>query len=425
MKARTESRAKKIVDISQYNELPPRGVDADEHSPLMVLHLTAVSVFIFSSLVSFAGDTYLNYLLSIYFVYFFIINFDRIFPLIPGTWFLFLFPVWGVLSVLWAELPGVAAKSSIQIFLTIILCYLVVFWFREKTFVQIILWTTFPTAVLSLIFMNSHGDGVIGIFDQKNQLGFVMTLLIIAAVFILLDKDASLVPKLLSLLSIPLAVPLLIASNSATAIVVALLALCLAGALFVFTSRGSLFSAWKIALIFFGSGFAALLAAAIMALMQTNPVDALLLALGKDTTLTGRTGLWDYAESVIAQRPFLGVGEGGFWRYADNPLVQRIFEEYHKRPGQGFSFHNAYYETAVHQGLIGLGLSIITLVWCLSRIASLALLEGGMARGFLFAVMVVLLIRTSIETGLVGPFQILTTVACCGAIYYQREVTTS
>jgi len=412
-----------MVDISQYDDLSKNGASFDEDDPLMLLHLSAVSVFIFSSLFSFAGDTYVNYLLSLYFVYFFIVNFERIFQWIPGTWFLFLFPVWALCSVLWAELPGAAAKSAIQIFLTIVLCYLIVFWFSEKKFVQIILWASFPTALLSLIFMRSHADGAVGIFSQKNQLGFVMTLLIIASVFILLEKETGLVPKVVSLFALPLAFPLLLASNSATAIVVALMALCLAGALYVFTSGGTLISAWKIAALLFGVGFTVLISASVFASMQVHPLDIILQALGKDTTLTGRTGLWDYAESVIAQKPFLGVGEGGFWRYADNPLVQRIFEEYHKRPNQGFSFHNAYYETAVHQGLIGLGLAVITLVWCTSRITSLALLKGGMAYGFIFTVVAVLLVRTMIETGLIAPFQILTIVAFCGAIYYQRQVS--
>jgi len=420
---RQHKKGQKIADLSQYDDFPVKGAVSGEGDRLMLLHMVAVSVFIFSSLVTFAGDTFLNYLLSLYFVYFFIVNFARISQWIPGTWFLFLFPVWALCSVFWAEVPVTAAKSAVQIFLTIILCYLVVFWFSEKKFVQIILWASFPTAVLSLIFMKSHGDGAIGIFSQKNQLGFVMTLLIITSVFTLLEKETGLIPKAVSLISIPLALPLLLASNSATAIVVALIALCLAGALYVFISGGTLFSAWKIAVLFFGVGFTALISASVFATMQDHPLDIILQALGKDTTLTGRTGLWEYAESVIAQRPFLGVGEGGFWRYADNPLVQRIFEEYHKRPGQGFSFHNAYYETAVHQGLVGLGLSVITLLLCFFRIASLALLKGGMGRGFLFAVIVVLLIRTSIETGLIGPFQILTIVACCGAIYYQRGVT--
>ena len=49
-----------------------------------------------------------------------------------------------------------------------------------------------------------------------------------------------------------------------------------------------------------------------LSLLWSDPEFALSL-LGKDTTLTGRTELWDAVVSLIKERPFLGYGYRAMW----------------------------------------------------------------------------------------------------------------
>ena len=45
--------------------------------------------------------------------------------------------------------------------------------------------------------------------------------------------------------------------------------------------------------------------------------EILLTAMGKDITLTGRTGLWEAVLDMVQERPWLGYGYSGFWLGTD------------------------------------------------------------------------------------------------------------
>jgi len=56
-------------------------------------------------------------------------------------------------------------------------------------------------------------------------------------------------------------------------------------------------------------------------LFFNNLFDVLLLSIGKDVSLTGRTLLWSHAASIIADHPF-GVGLQAFWVESNSQAVQ-------------------------------------------------------------------------------------------------------
>jgi len=137
----------------------------------------------------------------------------------------------------------------------------------------------------------------------------------------------------------------------------------------------------------------------ILPTLQASPVEMILERFGKDSTLTGRTGLWNHAGEQIAKEPWLGVGHGGFWRYNSSPLVQMmIFEDYHKDPWQTFNFHNTYYEIAVHQGYIGLALVVIAIIWTQGLILRGVLRFATMPYIFFLAQSIAVIARTFTES---------------------------
>ena len=72
---------------------------------------------------------------------------------------------------------------------------------------------------------------------------------------------------------------------------------------------------------------------------------------GRDTTLTGRTDLW---EDVLKEpiNPVLGTGYQSFWL---GPRAERIWDKYYFHPNQA---HNGYLETYLNGGLVGLCLLV-------------------------------------------------------------------
>lgn len=84
-------------------------------------------------------------------------------------------------------------------------------------------------------------------------------------------------------------------------------------------------------------------------------------ALGKDTTLTGRTELWADIIDIGMKKPLTGVGYGSFWL---GDLGNDLWEKHIWKPGQG---HNGYVDTFVEVGFPGLFLLIGVLFTALVR----------------------------------------------------------
>jgi len=75
---------------------------------------------------------------------------------------------------------------------------------------------------------------------------------------------------------------------------------------------------------------------------------------GKDTTLTGRTGIWWILAEHIELRPFFGSGYAAYW--TAGPMLGTESHEFVRRM-QGFypgSAHNGYLEVANDLGWVGL-----------------------------------------------------------------------
>jgi O-antigen ligase len=73
-------------------------------------------------------------------------------------------------------------------------------------------------------------------------------------------------------------------------------------------------------------------------------VDALLVALGKDPTLTGRIEIWEESAALLSARPLLGHSLASFWQL-----------EIVSRTGVWFSnAHNGYLQLLIDLGLVGL-----------------------------------------------------------------------
>lgn len=82
----------------------------------------------------------------------------------------------------------------------------------------------------------------------------------------------------------------------------------------------------------------------------------ILLALGRDATLSGRTGLWELALEKISERPWLGYGYQGFWQDGGGAEVLWKAEGY--KPPHA---HNGFINITLDLGLVGLFLFLLTI----------------------------------------------------------------
>ena len=87
-----------------------------------------------------------------------------------------------------------------------------------------------------------------------------------------------------------------------------------------------------------------------------------------DLSLTGRTVIWDFANSEIAQKPLFGWGYQSFWLVPNSPA-------YTDAPGwvKGMpNAHNGYYDTELEMGYVGLAFLLVFIIATLHAVGRVA-----------------------------------------------------
>ncbi|WP_281826328.1 O-antigen ligase family protein [Jannaschia rubra] len=365
--------------------------------------------------VQFPGDQLLLYPLAAYYALTIWRDQRAILPLVSRGWIVLVFPLWCLLSVAWAVEPVEALKHAVYLSLTMLICFQVASSLTPRQIMQSVLLATGVIGVINILYAFGPGEIDRGIFTQKNTMGKNMVVLWIAALATCLDPGAPRIWRLVAAGLAGIAAVMAVLSDSATAVLLVLASsmILLTGAVIL---RGGLFRASRLATAFFLLAALAGTAMVVLPTLTADPVAVVLDRFGKDTTLTGRTVLWDYAEDQIAEHPVLGVGAGGFWRYQASPLVRKIYFDFYKAPGDVFNFHNSYYEIAIHQGLVGLALAVMGTLWAVVILTRATVRLGTMPLIYFFTHMLVVLVRSFTEADFLRPFVIFHMIFWIGAL---------
>jgi O-antigen ligase len=95
-----------------------------------------------------------------------------------------------------------------------------------------------------------------------------------------------------------------------------------------------------------------------------------------DSTFTGRTIIWDFAQYEIARNPLLGWGYQSFWLVPGSPAIVEA-------PGwvKGMpNAHNGYYDTMLEMGYVGLAFLIVFILATLHAVGRVAHRDPRRAR---------------------------------------------
>jgi exopolysaccharide production protein ExoQ len=197
-----------------------------------------------------------------------------------------------------------------------------------------------------------------------------------------------------------IAVYSLFASQSATSVLttIAVIGLCLC-MLVITALRPANRQALFLAITAFG-GIAA------VALIYGGAFDVVLGAFGKNSTLTGRTYLWEQGIDAAKAAPIFGIGYQAYWVHGFSE-AERLWEEFYITARGGFHFHNTYIETAVETGLIGLVLlSLVLFTAVVGQLKRLLSADRDPEAIVLFSVAVLLLIRSFVEIDILNPYHV-------------------
>ncbi|MCJ8517479.1 exopolysaccharide production protein ExoQ [Pseudorhizobium tarimense] len=335
-----------------------------------------------------------------------LVDYKRVLGRYSRYGWIFAFAIVCFLSSFWSAAPATSLRASIQ-YLTHIVCALIaVRVLAPQTLSRGAMIGCFVVLLYSLMAGSYHYDPLdgsysfVGAFSSKNQLGFYASLGVLFTFTTCFIFPASGIWRLLAAGVGLVSGYSLFASQSATSVITTLAVLFVAGAMQIIVrvsprQRRVLF----IAGLFIGVGAAAFV-------LQSGAMNAVLGAFGKDTTLTGRTYLWQQGMVAAGNAPWLGVGYQGYW-VPGFPDAERLWDDFFIASRSGFHFHNTYIETMVETGLLGTLLLVLVLVrTAAGHFGRLLLLNRSTEAGLLFPVITLLIIRSFVEIDVMHPYHV-------------------
>ncbi len=186
-------------------------------------------------------------------------------------------------------------------------------------------------------FTNPGALGHAGYMDHKQELGTFAAVAVILSFHGLFMRGWG---RLLSILSLAVAVWILVQSESKSAFAFSIFAIGFAGLL--------LLLCWAAGYVMKITPAYLLGAAAVAASFVRSPVERIGYRLYGDSTLTGRTEIWEYVNSQILQHPWFGWGFHSYYFVPNSPQFTA--------PGwvrDMPSSHSGYLELELETGRIG------------------------------------------------------------------------
>ncbi len=362
----------------------------------------AVSVFAFAYSSNFGQVLILAYYLVWLPLLF--VDYRRFARDISSAWLPLLFAAYVCLSLFWSQAAGTSARAGLQYFSHILCAYIAA---RTISTRSLVLGSLIGIFIVLLYSLRVGGyaldtiDGTtnfVGAFGSKNQIGFFASLGIFFCFAFLVFYRRNWMSFVWTAPVILLSVYMLAIAHSATSVaslpavigVVALLAMSK-----VLSRR------YRRVLFVVG---ATALAGGVMAALNLGLLDVVLGIFGKDSTLTGRTYLWEQGWEAAQQRPLLGYGYAAYWiqGFAD---PERLWAEFYISTRTGFHFHNTYIETLVELGFIGvtmLALIILRSFW--GHVSKVVFGDWSADSVVLAGAVGMMLIRSFFEVEILGPY---------------------
>jgi exopolysaccharide production protein ExoQ len=289
-----------------------------------------------------------------------VIAFDKVVAAVASNWVFLLFPTLCIVSTFWSDEPHATLRHSLELFLTFVMAMLICDTLKART---LVLTTLICCVILVLMCLPEVPDAIkrnwalVGVFGSKNAMGFTSHMTLFAGLCTLLLPGRMPLMRMTAAVAVLASLLTLWLARSAGANMYAglsLFVLCLCQGYRLMPRRLRPVAVVTVA-------FGALLAAVAFPLIRDVWAQFQLDVLHKDTSLTGRTYLWSFAEQLIRERPWLGHGTFAFW-IQGNIDAEGLWQRFDIASRTGFNFHNLFIETTVNNGYIGLAIEIVLLV---------------------------------------------------------------
>jgi exopolysaccharide production protein ExoQ len=323
-----------------------------------------------------------------------------------------------ICSALWSQDPFRSAYNGGFYLLATLFAFYLVVKFTPEEILSLVMTAGFLLAVLGLmtvillprfgVMRSAHGLAWNGVFGDRTTAGKSLVFLLTPAVILRrrsFDYRKVIYIGLMSLM--------IFRTDAMTARILAFVYVALMSLLGITRQFGR-----RSSLIIVGISLVTVLVGVCLALPH---LPQLLEGLGKNATLTGRTGIWGLIVKSIAKRPLLGYGYYAFWEGLKGESANIIV-------GVHWVFgyaHNGLLEVCLQLGLVGTGIFLATLFQAI-RNAWFCLRMGCSPGVDWYIGLIALTIMYNFdECTVLWPFDLLSilyVIACCGLAKAARQV---
>lgn len=265
-----------------------------------------------------------------------------------------LYPGLCAISLLWSDIPVETARFAIQLIVSVLIAIFIGMRLTLDEIFSVLMAVFLFTMLASLANVGGaltpqfdHRGNFIGIFLSKNAFGHRSVLFVIGCVFLIfLMPGVSIARRAIYLVGLAATAYMVSIAGSATAVALTIGLGGLGATLhLVMTTRNGPALILPVGAAMIACGLLATVA------LGVDPVEALFSLLGRDSTMTGRTVLWDFGWEAYRTRPWLGFGAAGFWL---NPAYAGAITTLQAQYGEGvLGFHNLIVELLVMLGPLG------------------------------------------------------------------------
>ena len=320
--------------------------------------------------------------------------------------------VWPILSCLWSQLPTVSLEWAPVAALEVVFAFYLYRRFSYVRQMQLLLllgWICLVCSIFLSLFLPNYGidhtDPAAawrGMYSHKNLCSMTTAFLLPAAFY---APAPGVLSKILRVAYVCLSAGLIVMTQSATGKIVLV---CFCAYVIATKVASRLPSKERTIALIAGS----VIALAMVAVGFTAS-EQILLSLGKDPTLTGRTEIWRAIMPSIMKHPFLGYGYRAFWRGYEGESANTSFATHWAVT----SAHNAYLEVWIGLGAVGVALVVYSLLRAIRDAFVCLQGEKSPYLGWCASIVFLTLITSADEGVLLNPnslMWILYILACVG-----------
>jgi exopolysaccharide production protein ExoQ len=333
--------------------------------------------------------------------------------LVPG-WPLLALPLLCIFSAAWSDYPAWTLRAGIQFLITIMIGIWMATWVKPRTFLSALLIALASVTFLSALkdIFGSFRGSFTGLFGSKNYFALCVSLMLLLALTVTPSRSQSLLIRRIALAAVMSAPPLLVLAQSTGALLFSAATIAIIAVLAVAARLPPRIRSASLVLLFLSG-----LTIALCASLYFRDISDVLDSVGKDSTFTGRTLLWDAAQRTISDYPILGVGYQAFWQQG-NWGAEVLWQASYITSRTGYHFHNTYFQIAVDLGIVGLLIFFGIIISLILKLALVFLLNKPRAEQmFAAAIVIFFLLRTPIEVDLFFQFQIGSILVCSAWVY--------